>query len=988
MIPDRASLSLCRAEEGTGLLLWAEDDGQIPGFLRSPFMMGRWQTDVPMLAPAKGGGLERRAVDGWWLTADRAAAALAPLSLATVDRLPASIAVWALASKWVVEAVMREQLVPCLEPEGDEVTCRARWRVAPIRPEDRSRLSGLASAMPGVARAFPPNGEDLVLTAPAALREFLDAAADGLVRAPTDATAPHPDQGPSWAMRLGRALSGPQDEFTLEGLADRHLPDALGRWVGPATAVGTQRPIVGFRLEEPASAAGRWKVTYHLLDPNDGTRIPVEHVKRQTDAAKTILSRLSQPYETLLDSLGRCAQVFEPVSRSLSERLPTGVRVDAHEAWAFLTKAAVRLQRAGYWVDVPAALSKVGRRRVRARMRLGTEGTETGRGGLLVGAVRFQWEASLGEDTLTGAEFKKLAASKAPLVLHRGHWVAVDPSEIERLKGLMEKGGGEIDASEALRLALAGHVDMPGADTDAADVIGDGAVARALDILQDGLEGSIPEVHAPEGFYGELRPYQGRGLAWLHTVTQAGFGACLADDMGLGKTIQLLALAQHLGEHGRGRRTLVICPTSVIGNWRREVARFTPHLATVVHHGPMRAASAASLKRAMRDLSVDGDGVIVITSYSLCRRDIELFSRIAFDLVVLDEAQNIKNPEAAQSRAVRELQCRRRVALTGTPVENRLTELWSIVDFLNPGLLGSRGSFKKTFAIPVERYGDEDAARRLRRVTSPFILRRLKIDPAISPDLPDKFETVRYCPLTREQAALYQATLDQAMDDIAGMEQGIERRGRILAMLTGLKQICNHPAQYLRDGRPEPTRSGKMVRFLELMDEVVASGGHPLVFTQYREMGAILQSVLEGILGEDVPFYHGGLPRQARERMVADFQRTGGPPVMIVSLKAGGTGLNLTRANHVFHYDRWWNPAVEDQATDRAFRIGQTRDVTVHTLVGQGTLEEQIHQILEDKRSLADRVVGTGETWLSELDDATLRELVALGQDAVVEEET
>ncbi|MCB9728177.1 MAG: DEAD/DEAH box helicase [Deltaproteobacteria bacterium] len=981
-------MTLYREGRETGLLLWAPDDAHFPPGLRAAFLRGRWQSNISVFVPDGERRLVREPVSGWYLDAARAASALAPLSLTAVDRMAPSIAVWALASKWVVEAIAREQVVPALLATEDPEVWSARWRAAPVRPDDRARLTGLAAAMPGVARAWPVS-EDRVLTADAALLEFIDAATDGLLRAQTLETAPHPGPGPSWAVRVGRALAGPQNRFAIQGLSDRHVPDALARWIAPATAVGGGRPLVGFRLEEPGGRDSTWRITYHLLDAGGQARVSVADLRDGRPSAVEAASRMSSPADTLLDALGRCARVFPPIERSLQHELPAIVHVDAAEAWSFLTRAAISLQRAGYWVDVPAALSRVGRRRLRARMRLGTETVaEAGRGGgLLSGLVAFRWEASLGDDALTPSEFKRLAEAKSALVLHRGQWVAVDPEEVERLRHLMDGGGGELPAAEALRLALASEVSVPGAGDTLADVVCDGAVARALEVLSSGVEGRLSEIQCPDGLHGDLRPYQKRGLDWMLGVTNIGFGACLADDMGLGKTVELLALFQSLCESRRGNRFLVVCPTSVLGNWRREVQRFVPGIATLVHHGAGRAGDARALQAAMRARMSGADGIIVITSYALARRDVEFFASIEFDALALDEAQNIKNPEAAQSRAVRQLVARRRLALTGTPVENRLTELWSIMDFLNPGLLGSRTSFKKSFAVPVERYGDADAAEKLRRVTAPFILRRLKTDPAIAPDLPDKVETVRFCPLTREQAALYQAALDEAMSEIAGLAPGMERRGRILAMLTALKQICNHPAHYLRDDDNAPRRSGKLTRFLELLDEVVETGGHPLVFTQYREMGEILERVLTRRLGTRVPFYHGGLPRVARDRIVASFQDPHGPPVLIVSLKAGGTGLNLTRANHVFHYDRWWNPAVEDQATDRAFRIGQTRDVTVHRLVSQGTLEEQIHQILEDKRSLADRVVGAGETWLSELDDATLHDLVSLGQDAVAEED-
>ena len=986
---DNAFLTLCHDEASrSGLLLWTADDDEIPTVLRSAFLRGKRKSAVPLMAPDGEGGVERASVDGWWLNAADASAALAPLPIGLLDDISPSLAVWALASKWVVEAVVRQLAVPSLSRIDDQGTCEAHWRAAPVRPEDRSRLAGLAAAMPGVARAWPLADDDRVLTPTGALSSFLDAAIDGLMRARTQETAPHPAVGPDWVRRVGAALSGPERQLVLRGLADRHLPEALDRWVAPATSIGGGgRPLVGFRLEEPTNKRTDWQVSFHLINLGDERRVAVSSLRAGDPEARDAAAKMVKPAETLLESLGRCARVFPPISRALTETLPAVVTLDATEAWSFLTREAVRFQRAGYWVDVPAALSRVGRRRVRARMRMGAEDGPAGRGGLLAGMVSYQWEASLGADTLTPEEFRTLAAAKAPLVLHRGQWVAVDPEDVERLQQLMARGGGELDAAEALRLALAGEVAVPGAPDASADVIGDGAVARALQVLREGVTGEIKAGSAPDGLVGTLRPYQLRGLAWLHSVTTTGFGACLADDMGLGKTIQVLAMMQEMVERKHGKRFLVVCPTSVLGNWRREIGRFTPEMAALIHHGPSRASGVRALQKRLSAAAGAGRGAVVITSYALARRDINLFKGMTFDVVVLDEAQNIKNPEAAQSKAVRDLKARRRVALTGTPVENRLTELWSIVDFLNPGLLGTRTSFKKAFAIPVERYGDRDAAEQLRRVTAPFILRRLKTDPTIAPDLPEKSEVVRYCPLTREQAALYQATLDHAMSEISGMKQGMERRGRILAMLTALKQICNHPAHYLRDGRIENKRSGKLTRFMELFEEVRETGGHPLVFTQYREMGELLQTTLERRLGRSVPFYHGGLPRMARERMVASFQDKNGPPAMIVSLKAGGTGLNLTRANHVFHYDRWWNPAVEDQATDRAFRIGQTRDVTVHRMVSQGTLEEQIHQILEDKRSLADKVVGTGETWLSELDDAMLHELVSLGQDAVLEED-
>jgi len=1040
-----------------GLFLWATDDRVVPARLRSAFARGHWVTGVRLLFPDPHGVPRLTPRDGWWLDAGAAATELASIPLSHLARLSPSVGVWALAAKWTIELVERQQVVPSLVPgtadiagEAESETpseALAQWRVAPVRLEDRTRLQALAQALPGVARACPieppqqrTNGSAaesktgrhtrpgvagpatdkndradpraaerqaapsaIVRTAAAALQEFADAAADGLLRAATEAEAPKhpPGTAQTWAIRLECALAGPNPRFELHGMLESHIPENLRQWTSPATAVGaTGRPVIGFRIAEPKNARGPWLLSYHLHPDGGVERIPASELANPSPGVREVIARMTFPEETLLEALGRCANVFQPIARSLVHKLPASISVSAAEAWDFITSKGVQLERAGYVVEVPAALSKVGHRRVRPRMRLGVEDDggpgASGRTGLLAGLVNYRWEACLGEDTLTANEFQELVKSKAPLVHHRGQWVAIDPGDVARLQALIgdaKQGRGQMDAAEALRLALTGAVGMPEAPDALAEVVCEGDVQRSLAALRGGVEQGPQDIDPPSTLNALLRPYQRRGFSWLRSITDLGFGACLADDMGLGKTVQLLALFADLtsrpplGSAGEAPRFLVVCPTSVLGNWRREIRRFFPSLGVVMHHGPGRAHTLAQLAERIRHSAARvSSPVCVLTSYALGRRDRELLAKVVFECVVLDEAQNIKNPDAAQSQAVRLLSARRRVALTGTPVENRLTELWSIIDFLNPGLLGGQTAFKRQFAVPIERYADEAAADLLKKVTAPFVLRRMKADPTIAPELPDKIETTRYCPLTREQAALYQTTIDKALEDIVGLDLGKERRGRILAMLTQIKQICNHPAHFLKDQMVSPQRSGKLTRLLQLIDEVFENDAAALVFTQYREMGNILEKVLSERIGQPIPFLHGGLSRQQRDEMVMSFQTPTGPPIIIVSLRAGGTGLNLTRANHVFHYDRWWNPAVEDQATDRAFRIGQTRDVTVHRLVSQGTLEEQIHQLLEDKRMLADKVVGEGETWLSELDDDALKSLIALGQDAVLDD--
>ena len=500
------------------------------------------------------------------------------------------------------------------------------------------------------------------------------------------------------------------------------------------------------------------------------------------------------------------------------------------------------------------------------------------------------------------------------------------------------------------------------------------------DLLAGAEDRRLQSLPTPDGFAGELRPYQERGLGWLAFLGDLGLGACLADDMGLGKTAQLLALL--VDERARTPRsrgpTLVVCPMSIVGNWQREAERFAPALSVYVHHGPDRLDGKVFTRQAKK-------ADLVLSTYGLAARDQQLLATVPWRRLVLDEAQQIKNSAARTTQSVRAIPAERRIAMTGTPVENRLAELWSIMQFLNPGLLGSEKSFRERFAIPIERLGDDEAAAHLRRITAPFVLRRLKTDKTIIADLPDKIEMKEFCTLTREQATLYQAVVDDMLDRIDNSE-GMERRGLVLATMMKLKQVCNHPAHFLADGSALPGRSGKLTRLVEVLEEAAQEGDRALVFTQFTEMGGMLERYLSRHLACDVLWLHGGVPKKKRDAMVERFQSAGGPPVFLLSLKAGGTGLNLTAATHVVHFDRWWNPAVENQATDRAFRIGQQRNVQVRKFICGGTLEDRIDAMIEAKRALAERIVGSGEGWITEMSTEQLREVIALSADAVGED--
>jgi SNF2 family DNA or RNA helicase len=589
----------------------------------------------------------------------------------------------------------------------------------------------------------------------------------------------------------------------------------------------------------------------------------------------------------------------------------------------------------------------------------------------------FSWQLAVGEDPLTEEELAALATAKAPLVRLRGEWVAVDPEQIRRGLELLRRQAEEpaqLSAGEVIALAAAHPDDL---DTPL-PVVSVGADGWLGALLSGTAERSLRPVDPPDTLRADLRPYQQRGLSWLAFLADLGLGACLADDMGLGKTVQLLALETvHRSRCPDAGPTLLLCPMSLVGNWQREAAKFAPSLRCYAHHGPGRLRGE-ELDAHLADVD------IMITTYQTAVRDIDDLAGRDWARVVLDEAQAIKNDRSQAARAARRLQGGQRVALTGTPMENRLAELWSVLDFLNPGVLGSAELFRTRYAKPIEHYGQTEPAERLRTVTRPYVLRRLKTDKSIIDDLPDKIEIKQYCHLTTEQASLYQAVVEEMMPKIEQSE-GIERRGNVLAAMTKLKQVCNHPAQFLHDGSLVGRRSGKVIRLEEILEEVLAEGDKALLFSQYTGFADLLLPHLSARFGQDLLYLHGQTPQQRRDEMVQAFQSDEGPPIFLLSLKAGGTGLNLTAASHVIHLDRWWNPAVENQATDRAFRIGQRRNVQVRKFICTGTLEERIDQMMEQKKALADLVVGDGEGWLTELSTQDLRSVFALSQEAVGE---
>lgn len=660
------------------------------------------------------------------------------------------------------------------------------------------------------------------------------------------------------------------------------------------------------------------------------------------------------------------------------------------EAWDFLTAGSLRLAESGFAVFLPAWWDRVRRMKPRVRARLNASAAPSPAESLLgtEQLMQFDWRLALGEVEMEEQEFLQLLEENRRLIQFRGNWVLVDPSWLrkirETMEGIRQKKG--LSFRDVLELHLK-HTLHPNEEDDplGEDIRIELELNEQLEplIRQLQRENAVPLIETPSHFQGSLRPYQLEGASWMLFLRRFGLGGCLADDMGLGKTIQWITYLLHVKEQeGITRPSLLICPTSVLGNWQKELERFAPTLKIGLHYGIHRLKGDAFQQGAR-------EADLVLTSYNLAHIDLEELESVEWDSVCLDEAQNIKNPQTKQAMAVRKLNSSHRIALTGTPVENRLTELWSIFHFLNPGFFGSLRQFSSSFTAAIDNK-ETETTQKLQRLIRPFLLRRVKKDPAIQLDLPDKYEAKTYVSLTAEQATLYENYIQSMFSRLDSLS-GMQRRGLILSSLTKLKQLCNHPAllqQPYESERREAHRSNKVARLLEMVSELRQEGDRCLIFTQFVETGKLLQQLLADHLAEPVPFLHGGTTKAMRDTMISSFQQGDlweGQEygVFLLSLKAGGTGLNLTAANHVFHFDRWWNPAVENQATDRAFRIGQTRNVQVYKFVTLGTLEERIDEMIERKQQLSQQIIGGGESWITELSTDELQELFRLRKEWV-----
>ena len=927
-------------------------------------------------------------VEGWALDSANAGEWLSQLPLAGEHpEMADELRWWSHLQRWALSLIARGRWLPQID-EG-----KARWLPLLNREDDRRRLEDLASGLPQVATcalaAGPLGDPALACRRPGSGRlrvaSLLEALLDGQLRAGFSPGAEGLDPLlAAWQKALGKgdgSLNLGEEELERLSIATHHWREGVAGKVEPARTC--------LELFTPAEGEELWELRFGLqAEADPSLRVPAAAVWAAGDRGLQMGEiAVPQPSELLLEGMGRALTVFEPIQRGLDSATPEAMQLTPAEAFVLVRTGASQLRDVGVGVVLPASLS--GGLASRLGLAITAELPEKSRGFTLGESLSFSWEFMIGGVTLTLRDLERLQAKRSPLVQHKGAWIELRPADLRNAERFCGADPG-LSLDDALRLTASDGDTFHRLPVHRFD-----AGPRLQAVLEQYHQQKAPDpLPAPPGFSGQLRPYQERGLGWLAFLHRFDQGACLADDMGLGKTIQLLAFLQHLkAEEELKRPVLLVAPTSVLTNWKREAHGFTPELSVREHYGPRRPSSPEALKKALKGVD------LVLTSYGLLQRDSELLESVDWQGMVIDEAQAIKNPSAKQSQAARDLArpgrlskggSRFRIALTGTPVENRVSELWALMDFLNPKVLGDEPFFRQRYRLPIERYGDMASMRDLKARVGPFILRRLKTDKSIISDLPEKVELHEWVGLAPEQKKLYNRTVDESLDAIARAPLG-QKHGQVLALLTKLKQICNHPALALKEDADAvlaagngsfSSRSAKLQRLEEILEEVIEAGDRALLFTQFAEWGLLLQAHLQRKWRQEVPFLYGSTSKTERQAMVDRFQDDPrGPQLFLLSLKAGGVGLNLTRASHVFHIDRWWNPAVENQATDRAYRIGQQNRVLVHKFITSGSVEEKIDRMIQEKSKLAEEIVGSGEDWLGGLDVGQLKDLVSLSEE-------
>ncbi len=860
--------------------------------------------------------------------------------------------------------IRRDQYIPYIAAEKTKsgVNYYGKWQ--PISSEYDERLKKIASFMP-IAACM---GEFDAFSAASVLYNFSEISLTNFI-AQT-----------SYAQKTYKMVEGTLIEQCLD-LKKFNMPESVWKdwklWSNNLAydQFGAAFQIC-FRLNSASNEGGKdWGLEILLQSKTDPSfMVNLAQYWEEKSSKKMLFSKMlgTSIERTLLLQIGYASRIYPLLEQVFESNMQIEeIALNTKEAFQFLKEDAWGLHACGYRIIVPSWWTSKGRMKAKVKMNA-TRNKSTGSDAPTSyfnkeGLVKFNYRYAIGENAVTEEEWAQLIESKSELVYFRGSWVEINIAEMEKMQKLIESSKKDKKIGNIKDLL------MMSADEDLYEVELDESIEKMLSSLEN--KDKIELMTQPEQLNATLRPYQNRGLSWLSYLEDLGMSPCLADDMGLGKTIQVISL---LLARPREKAALLIAPTSVIGNWYKEIQKFAPSIKAIVHHGSVRAQ-----KNDFKQQVEEND--LIITSYGLLLRDKALFNNFTWSRLIIDEAQNIKNPSATQTKTLYKIPSESRIALTGTPIENRLMDLWSIFNFLNPGFLGTRGLFRKGFEVPIQKDNDEGQSKILKKLVEPFILRRLKTDKNIIHDLPDKIEQKIYCELTKEQASIYQSIVDEVDKKMESIEDESERKNIILSVILRLKQCCNHPAQVLQDNSEfSIERSAKLQRLADMIKEAIENGESILIFSQFTEICNSLHKMLKTQLGYNTYYLHGGTSRKKREEMVEQFQSADTPPsIFVLSLKAGGVGITLTKANHVIHFDRWWNPAVENQATDRAYRIGQQKTVFAYKFITMGTIEERIDKMLEDKQKVSDLIVGNDESWLSKLDAKSFMQLIRLSKSSM-----
>ena len=932
-----------------------------------------------------------------------------------------SIKTWAFLTKLIFEQLNKGQFIPVLEPFADKKYL-GQWCLLLKTPNDNFRFKTILDNSSWPAFCLPinfihDNGaiKTNSLWHPSYLFSiFMDKVGDQLIRSTlkkskfqtfsefysTEISKEKDlDFKLGWDYKFLKALIRNDPIFKIEEYYETILPALITNWTQSAQGFTLKHGFTfNLELKYPKNPEDDWPLLFNLSLQDDAKSIPLNDLWDRNGVKKKEIQKFFEEeknyFEIILRALGTAAKIFPPIKRALQGKIQHKINLTSSEVMDFLKYPKDLLIQNGFNIILPDVFTRSGEQRLSARLIIRSSGKkklQKGTSPLLPSMfgidsmLEYQWEASLEGKKISEEEFNYLINSKEPLINLNGKWILVDQQDIKDLKDI--EGSGKKNYMDVLKIGLTGKIKFQESGTEY-DVIVEGELSEIIEKIQS-IE-SFDVISCPSSFQGELRPYQQTALTWMGNMIKFNFGLCLADDMGLGKTIQVIAFLLYLKEQypNNPGSTLVICPTSVLFNWYRELEKFAPDLEVVFHHGAKRTKKAAGIPEFLKPHR------IYLTSFGTLRNDIDFLEAIDFSGIIIDESQNMKNYSSKQTQAIIKLKSQYRICLSGTPIENRLVELWSLFNFLNPGLLGRRREFQEKFILPIERFQNQEVIDELKLIISPFIMRRIKSDKSIINDLPEKKEMKIYLELSEEQVKLYKEHVENTLNEIENLSTDKRRKtGIVLGLLVKLKQICNHPHQYLKistesiendnELKEIISTSRKLERLLEMTDEVISNGEKVLIFTQFTKMGDILQKILEYKYKFEILYFHGGVPEKNRRKIVDQFQSEDieSPPILILSLKAGGTGLNLTQGTTVIHFDRWWNPAVEDQATDRAYRIGQKSVVNVYKFITTGTIEEKIDSLLEEKRDLADKIVtSSGESWISDLTNEKLKELLILSK--------